>query len=444
MNGEIHALTEGGIAATHVELPAAEARVAPTHAETGHNAISIALTPFACWRAHDLRFEFASSFVLPGIASEIGVLKELVARHTLPDEHGAPKHKPALSVFGHADPTGSDDFNKALSGRRAQAVYGMLTRKTDLWEDLYSNPLADDQWEPRAIHKMQATLGQPLKERPAASERKALFKAYMDEICAAPNESGKLAPFTLEPGDFLAQGADAGGKGDYQGCGEFNPIRVFSKAETNAFADAKKKDERDEANAPNRRVLIFLFRPGVHIKPDAWPCPRVKESAAGCRQRFWSDGEKRRSAQAERREYDQTHDTFACRFYDRLSNHSPCERIVPTDRWIIRVDKKQGLQPGDTVTLESAAAAYKATVAARDAVDREAFLDFLFVIGPEADYDVTVKVGTRSYFAWKGLHLPSDGQGTEPSRIHYPANADQRTTYSNLPPRPDGGRKVIV
>jgi len=27
-----------------------------------------------------------------------------------------------LSVFGHADPVGSDDYNKALSGRRAMAV----------------------------------------------------------------------------------------------------------------------------------------------------------------------------------------------------------------------------------------------------------------------------------------------------------------------------------
>ena len=144
-----------------------------------------------------------------------------------------------------------------------------------------------------------------------------------------------------------------------------------------------------------------------------------------------------------RREYEQTFDTFACRFYDRLSNHSPCERIVPLDRWIIRVDKKQGLQPGDTVTLESKAVGYKSKVAARDAIDRDAFLDFLFIIGPESDYDVTVTVGSRSYFAWEGLHLPSPGQGLEASPIRYAADGDQHTEYRKPTVR-GGGPSTLI
>ena len=167
----IHSITQGGVAAEHVPIPAPQALVAPTHSSKEHNTIKASLVPFACWRAHDLRFEFESSFVLPEINAELAALKELIDRHTLTDAKGQGLHKPALTVFGHADPTGSDDFNKALSGRRAQAIYGMLVRKTELWEDLYSNPLGNDKWEPKAIHILQSTLGQPLSDHPSKGAR---------------------------------------------------------------------------------------------------------------------------------------------------------------------------------------------------------------------------------------------------------------------------------
>src|ERR1035441_9549451 len=44
-----------------------------------------------------------------------------------------------LAIFGHADPVGSDIYNKKLSGRRAMAVYGLLTRDLSIWEELYSD-----------------------------------------------------------------------------------------------------------------------------------------------------------------------------------------------------------------------------------------------------------------------------------------------------------------
>ncbi len=44
---------------------------------------------------------------------------------------------------------------------------------------------------------------------------------------------------------------------------------------------------------------------------------------------LFSDGEKRRSNQAERREFQKTKDTFACRFYQRMVEDSPCERFSP-------------------------------------------------------------------------------------------------------------------
>ena len=84
--------------------------------------------PIACWRLEDLRFEFGSSFIKPEAAMEFTQLAELVKEQP----------KSSLSIFGHADPIGLDENNKKLSGRRAAAVYAMLTRKTEIFEDIYS------------------------------------------------------------------------------------------------------------------------------------------------------------------------------------------------------------------------------------------------------------------------------------------------------------------
>jgi hypothetical protein len=55
--------------------------------------------------------------------------------------------------------------------------------------------------------------------------------------------------------------------------------------------------------------------------------PRATEGVAGCRKRFWSDGDTRRSKRLpdKDRNFDDTKDTFACRFYQRLLTNSPCE-----------------------------------------------------------------------------------------------------------------------
>ena len=257
-------------------------------------------------------------------------------------------------MFGHADPVGVDTYNKELSGRRAQAVYGLLTRKTELWDDLFQNPHGRDNWKWKAVQSMLQTLGffdgdlngkldgktkQAIADfqgspdgagstpdsAPFPKTRKLIYLAYMNSICV--DESGK--PFQLDPAaDFLAGGVDKKGKGDYQGCGEFNPTLVFSKQENADFQSAPDKTERDKQNAPNRRVLLFLFPPGKHVKLDRWPCPRAREGFALCRAQFFKSkptGDERRAFQDDRREYKDTKDTFACRFYDRLALESPCE-----------------------------------------------------------------------------------------------------------------------
>jgi hypothetical protein len=132
--------------------------------------------------------------------------------------------------------------------------------------------------------------------------------------------------FVLAAADFLGGGADAGGKADFQGCSEFNPVLIFSQPEQQEFAREENHSRRNAENAPNRRVVIFLFRPGTEVDLSKWPCPRASEGTAGCVKRLHTDAAQRQAPGPTRREYAKGEATFSCRFYDRLSQRSPCER----------------------------------------------------------------------------------------------------------------------
>jgi hypothetical protein len=261
-----------------------------------HAAIRPSRRPLACMRFEDFHFEFDSSFVKAEAAPELTLLA------TWHDQ----LKRPSLGVFGHADPVGDDEYNKTLSGRRAQAIYGLLTRRTALWDELWATPMGGDNWQ----------------NIPAARAAHAQgFAAYMDSIA----RDGTGAPWKVDPTEFLGGGKDPGGKADYQGCSEFNPVLRFSSADEQALSAPGRKDERNRRNASNRRVLVFLWPPGLKVDPAGWPCPRVKESSAGCKAQFWPDGDARRNPTERQREYAKDHNTFACRWYDGMARESPCE-----------------------------------------------------------------------------------------------------------------------
>ena len=426
--GRIHGITTGGLAGTHADPGAPPILVAPATADE-KNTIRPPLIPLACWKLEDLRFEFGSSIVLPETKEDMPLLAALIDEHSEPRrEPGEPRSPqakvPRATVFGHADPVGDDDFNKRLSGRRAAAIYGMLTRRDEVWEDLFSNTrkfasaAAGDEWgirslqimlnelledepeepEPEpdrgggaadgagddadgfpkgmdptddlgpvpddppekkkrklldeplvvnnildpptrdAIRRFQASArgraaGLPVDGQPSQPTRRAIFLAYMDVICVDENDE----PFTVDrEKGCLGRGQDGAGKMDFQGCSEFNPVMVFSRQEKAEFDAAKDKSRRNAENEVNRRVLVLLFRPGVSVS-GFWPCPRALEGVAGCRKRFWSDGERRRAPAEARREFADTRDTFACRFYQRLTTNSPCERALPGPRAVFRI-----------------------------------------------------------------------------------------------------------
>ena len=336
-----------GVFSAHPEKKQRVAFVAPTHAKE-HNVIQFKASPVACALLPDAHFEFDSSFVKPQVWIGLKRLEQL--RRQYP---GSP-----LTVYGHADPVGDDSYNKVLSGRRAKAIYALLVHDPKLWEELYKNPHGRDDWGLKSVQQMLTSNGfdtgrldgkmdDKAKEALKAFKKKAglgegadvdaktrekLFEAYMDFLYQ------KSFTALDKKKDFIAQNADKDGKGDYQGCGEFNPILLFSKDENDAFNDDPDKTERNVQNAPNRRVLVFLFKPGTKIDPAKWPCPKAKDGISGCEKRLYSDQKTRRSFQEKRREHKTDKTTFGCRFYDFLAMDSPCEAGIPASIAVNRLE----------------------------------------------------------------------------------------------------------
>lgn len=284
-----------------------ELRVAPTDVASERNVVREPLRVVDSWRVEDAHFAFDSSAILPSMAGDLARLRKMLLAY--------PEHP--ITIFGHADTTGNDDYNKRLSGRRAVALYALLTRRPDLWDTLYTTALGRDDWKKLNVVDgvFRPHLATEGKSLPAGTPRSAVFSAYMDLVCR--DDAGR--GFGLSARRFLGQGADPGGKADYQGCSEFNPIVMFSSEEQKRYALAADKTERDREGAPNRRVTVFFLTPGTTVTPGKWPCPRASEGVASCVRRFWSDSAARRRPGPVRREYPRDLDTFACRFYQRLA-----------------------------------------------------------------------------------------------------------------------------
>src|SRR6185369_5432195 len=113
--------TAGAFAADHELVEAQPVFVGPTTASE-FNTIAERLIPKGCFRMEDILFDFDSSFIRPEAKDELPALADLIEKHTL-TVAGPPEKKvpPPLSIFGHGDPVGNDDYNKQLSGRRALA-----------------------------------------------------------------------------------------------------------------------------------------------------------------------------------------------------------------------------------------------------------------------------------------------------------------------------------
>ena len=147
-----HIPSDGGIAGPHPRPSAQVAFVAPATGKE-FNTLLAGIVPIACWRVDNLRFAFDLSVVRPEVRKELESLAKLV-KWNPPESKSDGNPGCPLSIFGHADPTGDDDYNKQLSGRRATAIYALLTRDTTLWEKFFRQPLGNDDWGPPALKLM--------------------------------------------------------------------------------------------------------------------------------------------------------------------------------------------------------------------------------------------------------------------------------------------------
>lgn len=129
-SGTIHGGSDGGVAGFHSETAPFGFSVAPATAGEV-NSIRLRIIPVACWRVEDIRFAFDSSFVTSDVTAELRLLVSLRERHKRENPISREMQYPPLSVFGHADPVGTDDYNKSLSGRRATAVYAVLIANSE-------------------------------------------------------------------------------------------------------------------------------------------------------------------------------------------------------------------------------------------------------------------------------------------------------------------------
>jgi OmpA family len=357
--GSIHSSTEGGVVGKHADPDPVQLLVAPSTSDE-FNRARLRLIPTACFRIDDVRFKFDSSFVLPEAKTEMLAFADL--RKNDPKVKDAP-----ISVFGHADPSylgnfelgsstyqSGDEYNKTLSGRRAIAIYALLVRDPSFWNTLYTNHLGADVWGPDSIQIILDALGQQGSSSFGSSSQGSSSSAANARASDIANDSGQRQQLFLQymnflcgdlkldkSADFLARNAGPDLTGDVQGCSRFNPVLLFStedearyKQAFNSKDETTLRGERDPRNAVNRRVVILVFRKGSQALPSKWPCPSYKEGPDDCKVRFFTGdktGDARRSTHdsGAERKFEDHHDTFACRFYQRISDGSPCDTIEP-------------------------------------------------------------------------------------------------------------------
>ena len=306
--------SEGGMSAEHPMTALKELHVAPsTSKKDTHTTARSEFQIVACWKAEDICFDFDEAFVRKEAEIQFKALRDLyekLVKRFKRISYYQDSPRPPIAIFGHADPVGECPYNKTLSERRAKAVYGVLKRDVEVWAEVFAKKKHAKYLQDRlnGLGYNPGTVDGNVQK----AETKSAIRKYIKDLCP---------DFVLQPSDFLG-----GGKQTFQGCSEFNPILIFSETEAKKFKKNPDKTDRNKENQPNRRVVAFLFEPKTKFDSGLWPCP-TEPDIQGCKDRFYTNWQKRLSFQAKRKEYDRGDETFACRFYDRLAGMSPCEAV---------------------------------------------------------------------------------------------------------------------
>jgi len=274
------------------------------------NTIRTPLLPVACWRLGDGLFRFDHKVISPEAKDEFAGFWRIR------DEHP----QAPIALFGHADVTGNDAYNHTLAAERAQAVYAVLNGDPDMWFDLFAN----DQESLERLKSILVDYGLDESEVGYGASTTEAARLYMADLGGGRK---------LEPFDYLDDGERA-----MQSCSEFNPVL---RASQDLIARLK-SGQRAKLESVNRRVVAYFFEPGTNVG-GSWPCPVAGAGVGKCKKRFWSDSDKRRrTPKKDSKQYwpkgfggrpksplKASSETFACRFYERLTQARECERVSP-------------------------------------------------------------------------------------------------------------------
>jgi len=287
--------------------------------------------PLAVWTLGPAHFRQGSSFPLPSSCSEFSKLQSLFEQYP----------NSATAIFGHSDILNDQESNKTLSGRRARAVHGLLTRDLDGWLKL-SPGTRFDPWEHEPVQIALSTLKDAsgtvyyggsidgisgpktiagikafqrdngLKVDGVAGPRtkSKLYPAYMDTIC----------PVKLTTKDFVGDPPDALRQWSCCGCGAANPALVPSQADTDKAESSKDKSERRLQLSPNQRTSVFLFPESCKGAGNiTFPCPATDGKASKCQEQLHPDAATRQNPTESKRTCDANQDTFGCQFYSSIA-----------------------------------------------------------------------------------------------------------------------------
>jgi hypothetical protein len=285
------------------DIPAARAVTGSSTANTAR----FPFAPIACWQISDFDFDFDSPFV---DLTAVGAFQKVADLHAkLRIRYKAIYDgKPLMILFGHADPVGREDYNKRLSENRAKAIYAVLTRKPELWLELFPKGR-------KRNHLCQKLIDVGYDKGDVSRRLLDVLSDYMNYLC----KDSKGEDFRLADDYFIG-----GAKLAFRGCSEFNPLRVLAESEEENSASGKRL--RNAANRVNRRVVALFFKPGTTSAAAEFPC-RPAPDIQACLDSFFPDGKDRLKAGPNRREHAPggRERTFACMFYSRLAVNSPCE-----------------------------------------------------------------------------------------------------------------------
>lgn len=213
-------------------------------------------------------FAFDASFPTPSVASLIKAAHELL--DSTPEA--------SVGIFGHADKSGSEEYNKTLSDARAELVFSLLTGDFER----FASKARDEDWAPEHYQVMLRALGNNPgaidgQVGPQTKQAVAAFRHdYNLDLFHDDGRRARACP-DLPEGDALddatkdalvdAYHAELSGDLDparfvgpkFSGCGEFNP--------------------RSDEPAENRRVTLAIYGADA---PEAREFPCIAGEASAC------------------------------------------------------------------------------------------------------------------------------------------------------------------